>query len=132
MDQFKTHLQKIDYIGFFFIGALFFVNGVMKIMEIDGVQAWMVSYGIPGNLIYPAIFIEIFVPIMLIFGFKRDLAASILMLFCITTAVIFHSSFANPIEITAFLKNIALASGLYFLMRFQQMSDSINGSNPEM
>ena len=131
MAQFKTLFQKIDYIGFVFVSALFFVNGIMKIMQIDGVQSWMESYGIPGDLIYPAIIIEIVAPIMLVLGFKRDIAALTLMLFCIMTAFIFHSSFASPIEITAFLKNVALAGGLYFLIRFQKLLDSIKSSNQE-
>ena len=98
MAQFKTLFQKFDYIGFVFISALFLINGIMKIMQIDGVKSWMESYGMPGDLIYPAIIIEIVAPIMLVLGFKRDFAAFALMLFCIMTAFIFHSSFYFPAQ----------------------------------
>ena len=41
---------------------------------------------------------------------------SLLSLFCLTTAVIFHNNFGDQVQLTSFLKNIALAGGFLFLV----------------
>ena len=98
------------------LGAVFFVNGISKLQNIEDVQFWMEDFGIPGILIYPSIIIEILAPIFLIFRFFDTLSIISLMIFCAITALIFHTNFSNPIELTAFLKNISIMSGLYFLL----------------
>ena len=98
------------------LGAVFFVNGISKLQNIEDVQFWMEDFGIPGILIFPSIIIEILAPIFLIFRLLDTLSIVSLMIFCAITALIFHTNFSNPIELTAFLKNISIMSGLYFLL----------------
>ena len=125
----KTQNNKpkfIDYIFFAAIGGVFFQNGISKIYNINGVMSWMESYGIPGILIYPSIVLELLAPIMIVLGIKRNLAAIALMLFCITTALVFHSSLDDPMQLTAFLKNIALCGGFYFILRMDSGNNKTN------
>tara|TARA_Y100000590_G_scaffold32754_1_gene35977 strand:- start:76 stop:453 length:378 start_codon:yes stop_codon:yes gene_type:complete len=104
-----------DLFGRILISVLFLLNGIFKINNYDGTIGWMESFGMPGILLIPAIILEIAGPVLIIIGYKTKLAAGLLSLFCITTAVIFHNDFANQMQFTSFLKNIALAGGFLIL-----------------
>ena len=106
----------IDLLGRIFISVLFFLNGIFKIKNYDGTIEWMETYDLPGIMIIPAIVIEIVAPILVVIGYKTKIAAAFLFLFCLSTAFIFHNDFSDQIQLTAFLKNIALAGGFMFLI----------------
>tara|TARA_Y100001936_G_scaffold9965_1_gene8917 strand:+ start:196 stop:564 length:369 start_codon:yes stop_codon:yes gene_type:complete len=106
----------IDLLGRIFISVLFFLNGIFKIRNYDGTIEWMETYDLPGIMIIPAIIIEIVAPILIVIGYKTKIAAAFLFLFCVSTAFIFHNDFGDQIQLTAFLKNIALAGGFMFLI----------------
>ena len=110
----------LDLFARILISTLFLINGIFKITNYDGTVDWMEGYGVPGILIIPAIMIEILGPILIIVGYQTKITAAFLSLFCLATAVIFHNEFNNQIQLTSFLKNIALAGGFLFLV--------INGS----
>ena len=105
----------IDLIGRILISALFLLNGIFKISNYEGTIGWMESFGIPGMFIVPAIILEIAGPVLIVIGYKTKFAAGLLSLFCITTAFIFHNDFADQMQFTSFLKNIALAGGFLIL-----------------
>ena len=105
-----------DLIARISISILFLLNGIFKINNYEGTIGWMESFGLPGILIFPAIILEIVGPILIIIGYQTRIAASTLSLFCIATAIIFHNDFSDQMQLTAFLKNIALAGGFLFLV----------------
>ncbi len=106
----------IDFIGRLLISALFLLSAYNKIFSIDGTMSWMEGFGIPGFLLYPAIVFEIILPLSIIVGYQARLSASLLAIFCIATAFIFHYDFNNQMQIIAFLKNIGLAGGFLFIL----------------
>ena len=105
----------IDLISRVLISLLFLLNGYFKIINYDGTIEWMESYGVPGIFLTPAIILEITAPILIIIGYNTRLAASLLAGFCIATAFVFHTDFSNQMQITSFLKNIALAGGFLII-----------------
>ena len=105
-----------DLIGRIFISALFLISAFNKIFNLDGSIGWMESFGVPGFLIYPAIVIEIVLPVLVIVGYQARIAAGILSIFCLMTAFIFHFDFSNQIQLVSFLKNIGLAGGFLFIV----------------
>ena len=109
-------IKALDLFGRVLISALFFLNGIFKINNYEGTIGWMESFGLPGILIIPAIGLEIIGPILIIIGYQTRIAAAALSLFCLATAIIFHNDFADQVQLTAFLKNIALAGGFLFLV----------------
>ena len=109
-------IKIIDLLGRIFISVLFFINGIFKINNYEGTIEWMDGYGLPGIMIIPAIIIEIVAPILIVIGYKTKIAAALLFLFCISTAFIFHNDFSDQMQLTAFLKNIALAGGFMILI----------------
>jgi putative oxidoreductase len=76
----------------------------------------MEGYGIPGLLLYPTIALEIILPLFIIFGYQARLSASLLAIFCLATAFIFHYDFADQMQTIAFLKNIGIAGGFLFIV----------------
>tara|TARA_B100000945_G_scaffold16618_1_gene12328 strand:- start:129 stop:506 length:378 start_codon:yes stop_codon:yes gene_type:complete len=106
----------LDLFGRILISTIFLLNGVFKISNYEGTVDWIESFGMPGILIIPAIILEIIGPILIIVGYKVKIAAGLLSLFCIATAIIFHNDFSDQIQLTSFLKNIALAGGFLFIL----------------
>ena len=109
-------INILDLTGRILISVLFFLNGIFKMSNYEGSVGWMETFGLPGILIVPAIILELICPILIIIGYKTKIAASLLCLFCISTALIFHNNFEDQMQLTSFLKNIALAGGFIFLI----------------
>ena len=105
-----------DLIGRVFISGVFLLSGFSKISNYDGTVGWMESFGLPGFLLIPAIILEILAPILIIIGYQTRIAAGALSLFCLATAIIFHTDFSDQMQFIAFMKNLALAGGFLFLV----------------
>ena len=85
----------IDLLGRIFISPLFLISAYNKVFSIDGTMSWMEGFGIPGLMLYPAIALEIILPLFIIIGYKARISASLLAIFCIATAFIFHFDFTS-------------------------------------
>ena len=109
-------IKIFDLIGRVFISGVFLLSGFNKIGNYDGTVGWMESFGLPGFLLIPAIILEILAPILIIIGYQTRIAAAALSLFCIATAIIFHTDFSDQMQFIAFMKNLALAGGFLFLV----------------
>ena len=106
----------LDLIGRIFISLVFLLSGINKIGNYEGTIGWMESMGMPGIFLIPAIILEIGAPILIMIGYKVKISAALLSLFCIATAIIFHTDFSNQMQFVSFMKNIALAGGFLFLV----------------
>ena len=105
----------VDLISRVFLSLVFLINSYSKMTNIDGTIGWMEMYSLPGFFIYPAIILELIAPILLIIGYQVRLSSIALGLFCLATAIIFLRDFADPMILTNFLKNVALAGGFFIL-----------------
>ena len=106
----------VDLVARLLISALFLISAYDKIFSIDGTMSWMEGFGVPGFLIFPAIVIEIILPVFVIVGYQARIAAGILAIFCLATAFIFHFDFSDQDQFISFLKNIGLAGGFLFIV----------------
>ena len=106
----------LDLIGRILISSLFLVSAYNKIFSIGGSMDWMEGFGVPGFLIYPAIILEIILPLFVIVGYRARISAGLLAIFCLATAFIFHLDFSNQMQLVSFLKNIGLAGGFLFIV----------------
>ena len=109
-------VNVLDLIGRIFISALFLISAFNKVFNLEGSMGWMEGFGMPGFFIFPAIAIEIILPILVIVGYQARVAAGILAIFCLMTAFIFHFDFSNQSQLVSFLKNIGLAGGFLFIV----------------
>jgi putative oxidoreductase len=105
----------IQLLGRIMLALIFILAGVGKVMDPAGTSGYMESMGVPSELLWPTIALEILGGIALIIGYKTSLAAIALALFSISAAVLFHSNFADKMQMILFMKNIAMAGGLLLL-----------------
>ena len=108
-------MRGIEVLGRIFLSAIFLINGVGKIFNYEETIQYMENFNVSGNLIIPAIIVEILFPILLIIGYQTKFSALVLSLFTLTLAVIFHTDFSNQMQLISFLKNIAIAGGFLII-----------------
>ena len=78
-------------------------------------MGYMQSAGLPGILLWPTIALELLGGLALAVGYKTRYVAFALAGFCVVAAALFHSNFADQMQMIMFLKNIAIAGGLLLL-----------------
>jgi putative oxidoreductase len=123
-------VSKLFYpIGRAFVGALFFISGITKIMGFSYVAGWMTSSGVPaaGLLLAITIVIEVVGGLMLVAGYRARLAAIVIALFLIPVTIVFHgfwnadaANYQN--QLTQFLKNLAILGGMLLVIEREQFS----------
>jgi len=101
--------------GRFFLAIMFFMSGLTKISQYAGTQGYMEAMGVPGFLLPLVIITEVLGGLAIILGWKTKYAAIALAGFSIVSAVLFHADFSNQVEMTNFMKNIAIAGGFLTL-----------------
>ena len=104
-----------DLLARIFISSIFLLSGYNKIFNYSGTVSWMEGFGIPGFLLAPTIVLEVILPVLIIIGYKTRLAAALLCVFSIATAVIFHLDFGDQMQTIQLLKNFGLAGGFLFI-----------------
>lgn len=92
---------------------IFLVAGWGKISAYSATVGYMESMGVSGALLPLTILVEFGGGLALLFGFQARFAAFGLGLFSMITAFIFHDGAQDSIN---FMKNFAMAGGLFFLM----------------
>ena len=117
-------MHIVELVGRIFLSALFLIEGFGKISMQENVIMYMEDYGVPEILFIPAIILEILFPLLLIIGYKTKLSALIMALFTLTVAIIFHTDFSEGMQITFFLKDLAIAGG--FMIIFVYGSNKIS------
>ena len=117
-------MHIIEFIGRILLSALFLIEGIGKISMQEGVIMYMEDYGVPEILFIPAVILEILFPLLLIVGYKTKLSALIMALFTLTVAIIFHTDFSEGMQMTFFLKDLAIAGG--FMIIFVYGSNKIS------
>jgi putative oxidoreductase len=111
-------MRIIELIGRIFLSALFLIEGIGKIFMQEQVITYMENYGVPGILFTPAVIVEILFPLLLIVGYKTKLAASVMTLFTLTVAIIFHTDFSDGMQLIFFLKDLAIAGGFMIIIAY--------------
>ena len=117
-------MHMVEFIGRRLLSALFLIEGIGKISMQEDVIMYLEDYGVPEILFIPAVILEILFPLLLIVGYKTKLSALIMALFTLTVAIIFHTNFSEGMQITFFLKDLAIAGG--FMIIFVYGSNKIS------
>tara|TARA_Y100000590_G_scaffold456103_1_gene605970 strand:+ start:20 stop:403 length:384 start_codon:yes stop_codon:yes gene_type:complete len=119
-------MHIIEFIGRVLLSVLFLIEGVSKIYMQENVIMYMEGYGIPGILFVPAIILEILFPLFLIVGYKTKWAASVMALFTLTVAIIFHTDFSDEMQMMLFLKDLAIAGGFMIIIVYGSSKISLD------
>ena len=111
-------MHIVEVFGRIFISALFLIEAIRKFFNPDMSMMYMSDHGVPEFLFYPSIAFEIIIPLLLIVGYKTRIAASLLAVFVLTVTLIFHSHHIidDGMQLTIFLKNLAIIGGLLLII----------------
>jgi putative oxidoreductase len=107
--------KAIELLGRLLLGHIFLLAGINKISGYEGTQGYMDAMGVPGGLLPLVIILEIAGGLAVIIGFKTKWAAYALAVFTVVAGIIFHSDFADQMQMILFMKNISIAGGLLLL-----------------
>jgi putative oxidoreductase len=100
------------------IAPLFIVFGFEKITGYASSVGYMEAYGLPGFLLPLAILAELGGGLAILLGVFSRWAALALAVFCVVTALVFHTAWSGDGgqgQFINFMKNLALAGGLLLL-----------------
>ena len=108
----------VEFFGRLLLSALFLIEGFGKISMQENVIMYMENYGVPGILFLPSIILEILFPLLLIAGYKTKWVASVMALFTLAVAIIFHTEFSEEMQMILFLKDLAIAGGFMIIIAY--------------
>ena len=97
------------------LGLIFVSAGLQKIGAYAGTQGYMESMGVPGGLLPLVVALEIGAGLAVMLGLTARVSAFALAGFTLSAAVLFHANFADQMQSILFMKNIAIAGGLFML-----------------
>ncbi len=101
--------------GRILLALIFVLSGFGKLTDPAGTAAYMKAMSVPTLLLWPTVALELLGGIAIVLGFQTRLVAVALAGFSIVSALIFHSNFADQMQMIGFLKNLAMAGGFLHL-----------------
>jgi putative oxidoreductase len=112
--------SAIPLVGRVLLAAIFILSGVGKIFAPEATQGYIGQAGLPFPQLafLGAVALEIGGGLLLVVGYKTRLAAVVLALFSVATALIFHGAIGDQNQFIHLLKNFAIAGGLLQIAAF--------------
>ena len=102
-----------------FIAAIFIVVGVNKVMNFAATAQFIGSAGLPMPQVLTALAVifELGGGVMLLVGYKKRIAISMLLIFTVLATALFHvkNITVDQVQQIMFLKNLAIVGGLLAL-----------------
>jgi putative oxidoreductase len=98
------------------LAGLFVHEGVFLTANFAAASTAMVKVGVPALAVIGTIALQLVAGIAIAVGWHARLGAAALALFCLATAILFHTNFANRNELLHFEKDLAIAGGMFVLM----------------
>ena len=108
-------MHIIEVLGRILLSSLFLIEGVRKFFFQEETIMYMEDYGVSEIFFFPTVILEVFIPILLIVGYKTRILGSIMCLFTLTVALIFHLDFDSQIQLIMLLKDLAIAGGFLLI-----------------
>jgi putative oxidoreductase len=124
-----AYTRYLPFIGRLFIGLPFMASGLSKVANYAGTIALIESskLPLPPQLSYVgAITVEVGCGLLIILGYQTRIVAAVFCLFCLATAVSFHTNFADPNQTFHFIKNMVMTGGLLQVVTYGSGAISID------
>ena len=110
----------LPFAGRLLIGGIFLMSGLSKLPAYTYITAAISGAGLPfaplGFAV--ALVVEIGLGLLLAIGYRARVVAFGLAIWCVVTAIFFHSNFADQNMMIHFLKNLMMAGGLLQIAHF--------------
>jgi putative oxidoreductase len=102
------------------LAAIFLRSGASKLLDFAGTQEQIAGAGLPlaALLAAGAIIFELVGAVLVMLGYKAKWGALLLILFLIPATLVFHTNFAEGMQVTQFFKNLAILGGLLMVTAF--------------
>lgn len=119
----------LDLLGRIFIALIFLHAGIGKIIHFEGTKQYMAAHGMPMVTFFLicAMLIEIICGLLLLIGCMTRFSAALLIVFLIPTTLIFHHTWADPMQLGHFMSNLAIIGGLLFILIHGSRKYGIDG-----
>ncbi len=102
--------------GRLLLSLLFLEEGVELASNFDTALEAMAKLGVTAPIATATIVLQLGAGFAIAFGLMTRLAAFGLGLFCLLTAMLFHTNFASHNELLHFEKDLAIAGGMFALI----------------
>jgi putative oxidoreductase len=102
--------------GRLLLAGIFLHEGVYLVVNFAAASASMAKTGVPPLALVATIALQLAAGIAIAAGWHARLSAAALGLFCLATAILFHTNFASRNELLHFEKDFAIAGGMFVLM----------------
>ena len=111
----STNLQLL--IARILLSIIFIMAGFGKLTSVAGTAGYMASMGIPMPYltVWLVIALELLGGLAILFGFFTRYAAWALAAFCVASGYLAHFQPEDQMQMTSFVKNLALAGGFLAL-----------------
>ena len=117
---FATHTTTLENIvllaGRLLLAGIFVHEGLFVATNFAAVSASMTKIGVPTLVLGATACLQLVAGIAIAVGWHARAGAASLGLFCLATAILFHTNFANRNELLHFEKDLAIAGGMFVLM----------------
>jgi putative oxidoreductase len=110
-----TAAYTAELVGRVLLALLFILEAAAKLQGFAAAGRYMAAFGMPPELLSPAILVELGAGILIALGLYTRLAAAMLSSFCLVAALVFHRKFSDHNQLLHFEKDLALAGAFLFL-----------------
>lgn len=95
---------------------IFVHEGAFLVVNFAAASGAMAKLGVPSSALIPTIALQLVAGLAIALGWHARLGAAALGLFCLATAILFHTNFAARNELLHFEKDLAISGGMFVLM----------------
>ena len=126
----------VTLVGRVLLSAIFILSGLNKIVGFSHTTEYMAAHGVPMPALWllPAILLELAGGVSLLVGYYTRLGAVLLLVFLVPVTLVMHDFWtiedaaARRIDMIMFMKNVAIAGGLLYVVRFGAERFSIDAT----
>ncbi len=113
----KKYSDEVMLVSRVLMSLIFISAGWAKIGGFVAIVAWVGTVlPFPEVVTALVIVIELIGGIMLLVGFKTKYAALAIGIFTLLAAFLFHMNLADQLQSTMFMKNLAIAGGMFYVV----------------
>ena len=120
--------SALPLVGRILLAILFILSGLFKLAAPAATQGYIASVGVPAPLLayLVAVVVELGGGVLLLVGYRVRFAATVLALFTVAAALLFHHALGDQNQFIHFMKNLAITGGLLQVIAFGAGSFSLD------
>jgi putative oxidoreductase len=110
------HEDIILLVGRLLLAWIFVHEGAFLVENFEPAVTGMAKLGVPASALAATIALQLIGGVAIAVGWHARFGAAGLGLFCLATAMLFHTNFAVRNELLHFEKDLAIAGGMFVMM----------------